>query len=142
MSAGALGLDRGASWHAFDFWRQAYLGKLGGDGALGVSLRGGEVAMISLRRVEKVPQVVSTNRHIMQGMMECHDIQWDSDRKALRGSVDVVGGEPFVLSVACNGKNPRHCEGAEVRARPHEDGIVDLIFTSETNRRMQFEWGG
>ncbi len=139
VATGALGLDRGASWHAFDFWRQAYLGQLEGTGALGVSLRGGEVAMISLRRVEKVPQVVSTNRHIMQGMMECHDIQWDRDRKALRGAVDVIGGEPFVLSVACNGRKPKHCEGAEMRKHSNGNEIVDVIFRSETNKRMKFE---
>lgn len=139
VSTGALGLDRKATWHAFDFWRQAYLGRLDGAGVLSVSLRGGEVAMISLRRVGKAPQVVSTNRHIMQGMMECHGIKWDSDRKALRGAVDVVGGEPFVLSVACNGKKPRHCKGAEIRKRPDEDGIMDLVFTSDTNKRMRFE---
>jgi len=138
-STGSLGLDPKSAYHAFDFWSQSYVGRISGNGRLSMDLRGGEVAMVSLRRVQKHPQVLSTNRHIMQGMMECHGVKWDARRKVLSGSVDVVGGEDFVLTIGCNGLSVKGCEGAEVRPRRGRKGIVDLIFSAGTNKRLRFK---
>ena len=138
-TTGSLGLDVEASYHAFDFWSQRYVGKLKGADALSMTLRAGEVAMLSVRRVQACPQVVSTNRHIMQGMLECRDMRWDGRKKALTGEVDVVGGEPFVLTVACNGRTPKRCAGAVIRKRSGERGLVDLVFNADENTQMAYE---
>lgn len=133
---GSLGLDRQSSYHAFDFWSQKYIGILKGAASLSRALRGGEVAMVSVRKVETHPQAVSTNRHILQGMMECHDVRWSEKTKELRGRVDVIGGEEFILTIACNGWSVAACSGAELRKR--DRGLVDLAFTSEQNRTTAF----
>jgi len=133
---GSLGLDAGARYHGFDFWNQSYLGILKGSGQVSVELRAGEVAMVSLRKVETHPQVVSTNRHIMQGMMECHGIRWSAPKRTLSGEVDVIGGEDFVLTVACNAWRVAGCDGAELRKRGK--GLVELVFRSGQNARMSF----
>jgi hypothetical protein len=135
---GSLGLDPLSRYHAFEFWSQRYLGVLKGTDRLSLKLRGGEAAMVSLRKVEAHPQVVSTNRHIMQGMMECHGISWSAKRRALTGRVDVVGGEDFVLTVACNGLAPERCEGAVLRKRKEARGLVDLVFTADVNTEKRF----
>ncbi len=135
---GALGLDAASSWHAFEFWEQRYLGCLDGAGELAVSLRPGEVAVVSLRKVTEHPQVISTNRHLMQGMLECHDVRWRPATRVLGGSVDLVGGEPFHLTLACNGHEPAAFTGA-VACRPTAvRGIVDLVFESPRSRRQPF----
>ncbi|MBT3295381.1 MAG: hypothetical protein HN919_03255 [Verrucomicrobia bacterium] len=133
---GSLGFDPTASYHAFDFWSQSYVGKLKGSGTLAAELRGGEVAMISLRKVAPHPQPISTNRHIMQGMMECHQVVWSEKRAMLTGKVDAVAGETFVLTVACNGRKPVSCDGATLRQRAR--GLIDLVFSSEQNARLPF----
>jgi len=138
-TTGALGLDQDARYHAFEFWSKAYLGVLSGAGELSFKLRGGEVAMVSLRKVVDQPQAISTNRHIMQGMMECHDIKWFGKRNMLSGKVNVVGGEAFVLTVAGNGKNPLRCNGAVIRMRKGDEGLVDLVFVSDVNAECRFE---
>ena len=135
---GSLGLAMDASYHAFDFWSQSYLGQLKGDGTLSAELRAGEVALVSVRRVQDHPQPVSTNRHIMQGMMECHDVTWNARKKTLTGEVDVVGGEDFVLTIACNGMTPKGCDGATIRKRKGKKGLVDVVFSSDENRRQKF----
>lgn len=135
---GSLGLDRKASYHAFDFWSNKYLGIIRGSGNLAIELRGGESAMVSVRKVEKHPQVVSTNRHIMQGMMECHGVKWNDKSRTLTGRVDVVGGEEFVLTVACNSWKPLGCRGAEIRRREEDPGLVDLVFRKEVNTEARF----
>ena len=126
---GAVGLEPDCSYHAFEFWSQEYLGRLKGTGAVSRRLRGGEVAMISMRRARRRPQLISTNRHIMQGLVETHNMHWDGRRRALSGSVDIVGGEDLVITVACNGFRPDTCEGAALRKRGR--GLVDLVFTSQ-----------
>jgi len=135
---GSLGLDARESYHAFDFWDQRYLGKLKGKGELAVELRGGAVAMVSVRKVSPHPQVISTNRHIMQGMLECHNVRWMASKGALTGRVDVIGGEAFVLTIACNGYKPSACEGATLRKRPGERGVVELVFTATENCSKRF----
>lgn len=136
VETGSLGLDRDARYHAFDFWSQTYLGILKGSATLSVELRGGEVAMVSVRKVEAHPQVLSTNRHIMQGMMECHDIRWSGKANVLSGKVDVVGGEEFVLVLAGNGRKVTGCEGAEVRSR--DGGLIELVFNAAVNKALPF----
>jgi len=138
VETGSLGLDADARYHAFDFWNQRYLGELDGEAKLSMKLRGGEAAMISVRKKQDYPQVISTNRHIMQGMMECHGVKWDGRNKTLSGRVDVVGGEDFVLTVACNGFVPKACEGGEIRAREDGENAVDVVFRAAQNTAVGF----
>jgi hypothetical protein len=100
---GSLGLDPRARYHAHEFWSQRPLGCLPGDGELGCQLRGGEVAMLALRRAADHPQLIGTDRHLYQGMLECHELRWDPATRRLEGLVDLVAGDPVVLTVACNG---------------------------------------
>lgn len=135
ISTGSLGLDADAEYHAFDFWSQKYLGKLQGTDKLSMELRVGEVAMISVRKVATHPQIVSTNRHFMQGMMECHDIKWAGS--TLSGKVDVVEDDELVLTVAGNGLTPKSCEGATIR--PRTDGLIDLVFKTTKSETKAFK---
>ncbi len=137
-TTGSLGLEADCRYHAFDFWSQQYLGVLDGIGTLSMKLKGGEAAMVSVRKVADHPQVISTNRHIMQGMLECHEIRWSDKKKTLSGKVDVVAGENFVVTVACNGMKPLDCKGAEIRNREAERGLIDLVIASDVNARMPF----
>ncbi|MDT8390823.1 MAG: hypothetical protein RRC34_09990 [Lentisphaeria bacterium] len=138
-ATGSLGLDAGASYHVFDFWNQAYVGLFKGTGSVSMKLRAGEVAMLSVRQVMDHPQAVSTNRHIMQGMMECHDITWNPQEKALTGAVDVIGGEEFILTIAGNGLTPKHCDNAVIQKRVGEKGLIDLMFSNPENTSQSFE---
>lgn len=137
-TTGSLGLDPEQSYHAFEFWTQAYLGKLDGTHTLSMDLRSGEVAMIAVRRAEPHPQILSTNRHMMQGMIECHNITWNARGRSLTGAVDVIGEEPFILTIACNGYTPAKCKGAELRRRTGTQAWVELVFESAVNKRKAF----
>ena len=136
---GSIGLDPEGRYHAFDFWADEYLGVLEGTGELSRELMGGEVAMVSVRRAEAHPQIVSTNRHIMQGMVECRDVAWSPEDRTLSGTVDVVGGEPFILTIATNGMKAASCEGADLCGR--DGGLVELVFESDENASVSFRLG-
>lgn len=133
---GSLGLDETGHYHAFDFWGQHHLGVLDGRDRLSLELRAGEAAMISVRRLQSNPQLVSTNRHIMQGLMECHGVTWSPVERTLSGEVDVIAGEAFILTVACNGWEVAECKGAKIH---HTRGdLVDLVIQSQENARKPF----
>jgi hypothetical protein len=101
---GALGLDPRAEYYVYDFWNDRLIGKFKGTDTLRQTLRPGEARMLSVRKVGKRPQVLSTNRHLMQGYYELSDVKWSGRR--LTGKAKVVAGEPLKIVIACNGRQP------------------------------------
>ena len=77
-----------------------------GTARLARTLAPSHCAMISLRRVQPHPQVLSTNRHVLQGWVELEQVHWDWAAQRLSGRAKVIGGEPFKLVVANNGLTP------------------------------------
>ncbi len=109
---GALGLDPAAEYHIYDFWNDAFVGTLKGSETLQQTLRPGEARMLSVRKVQRNPQVLSTNRHIMQGQRELSDVKWDN--KTLSGKANFVAGEPMKIVIALNGWKPVDNSGLTV----------------------------
>jgi len=101
----AIGLDPDAAYHAYEFWTDTYLGKLNGRDRLERKLAPGHCAMISVRRALPHPQVLSTDRHLLQGWVDLKDVHWDAGKKSLHGSAKVIGGETFRIVLAGNGLN-------------------------------------
>jgi hypothetical protein len=99
----AIGLDPHGSYYAYEFWTDTYLGKLKGTERLGQTLAPGHCAMISVRRVLDRPQVLSTDRHLLQGWVDLEDVKWDAKKKSLQGTAKVIGGETFRIVLAGNG---------------------------------------
>ncbi|MBT8038267.1 MAG: hypothetical protein KJO21_12050 [Verrucomicrobiae bacterium] len=98
----AIGLDPQAHYHAYEFWTNQYLGKLPGSARIGRDLEPNHCAMVSVRKVQGHPQVISTNRHILQGWVELKDVRWNAKSRILAGTASVIGGEPFEIVVADN----------------------------------------
>jgi hypothetical protein len=127
---GALGLDPGQDYYIYDFWNDCFAGKLRGTDTLQQTLRPGEARMLSIRKVESNPQVLSTNRHLMQGQFDLTDVQWDGRR--LSGKAKVVAGEPFKIVIALNGREPGNLQ-------PSADGqLAVLTLRQATNQTV--EW--
>lgn len=97
---GSLGLKPEKRYHVFDFWNQQPLGVIDGNGELSALLKVGEARVYAVREVEDHPQVLGTNRHVMCGMFELADVNWNAQKKQLSFSADVVGGEELVVTIA------------------------------------------
>ena len=100
---GSVGLKPDRSYYVYDFWSQQLVGRFKGNDPLAVPLKGREARMYSVHESLQRPQFISTNRHIMQGLMELHDVQWDRDARVYSGSADVVAGETMDIVFAANG---------------------------------------
>ena len=106
-TGGALGLDPKADYYLYDYWNDVFPGKLKGSDTLQQKLRGGEARMLSVHKVQEVPQFLSTSRHLMQGYLDLVEKpEWNADDQVLAGTSAVVANDPYELVFACNGWIP------------------------------------
>jgi len=137
----AIGLNPATEYHAYEFWSDTYLGKLPGTGRVGRELEPNCCAMISLRKVESHPQVISTDRHLLQGWVDLADVRWDAETKTLSGTARVIGGEPFKIAIANNGTKPLKAEAiggsCEFGAHP-SDNLSTLTLSAAANADVKW----
>ena len=96
LNEGGLGLDPDKEYYLYDFWNEKLVGRYYGSDQLIQELRLGETRMISIHSVEKHPQFISTNRHIMQGLVDMTGLPvWNEKKKVLSGISNVIGGEEY-----------------------------------------------
>jgi len=132
----AVGLDSEADYHAYEFWSDTYIGKVPGTARIERELNANCCAMISLRKAQPYPQVLSTNRHVLQGWVELADVRWDTETRTLSGTAHVIGGEPMNIVVANNGakafKSDAKGGGSELRPHPVA-GLSCLTLSAAAN---------
>jgi hypothetical protein len=141
----AIGLDAKESYHAYEFWTDTYLGKLNGRKRLERELAPGHCAMISVRRALDHPQVLSTDRHLLQGWVDLADVKWDAQKKSLQGTAKVIGGESFRIVIAGNGANLKKVSvdtgTATLESHPASDELwvlaIDAPKTTEVRWRVR-----
>jgi hypothetical protein len=95
VSLNQLGLIKG-KYHAFDFWKQKYLGEV--DSKLNFdALVEGHCQVVSLRLVQDHPQILGTERHISQGAFDLEAVKWN--KNTLTGAYRVATGQKWSMSI-------------------------------------------
>jgi len=89
------------------------VGQYSGNEILSLELAPGEAKMLSVREMVSHPQILSSDRHIMQGLVELSNINWDDIAKSLSGIADVVADEPLRIIIANNGFIPLNAHSSE-----------------------------
>ncbi len=139
---GALGLKPDREYYCFDFWNHLLIGKLKGNARLEQSLRNGEVRMISVREALRHPQVLSTDRHVMQGYLDLLREEWSDKRQTLTGVSKIIGDDPYTVTLALNGFSLKEikCKDSKVKAQlsAPKDGLVEFTLTGPKNATV--EW--
>jgi hypothetical protein len=113
-----LDLDPAKHYVGFDYWADRFVGPQ--SGKLTVSLGGGQCRIISLYSEKPHPQLVSTSRHITQGIVDVISEQWDG-KGTLSGTSRMVAGDPYELRIAV----PAGAESWKVQSASVE-GIRDV----------------
>jgi len=139
---GALGLDSTVFYYIYDFWNDTYLGKKSGKDIVERELEPLHCAMLSVRKVEENPQVLSTNRHVLQGWVELADVKWNPISMKLTGIAKIIGGEPFRIVVANNGRKNISITsaGASARMESHPAGKDFTILVLESKDSKETYW--
>ena len=143
LNEGGLGLMTDKNYYLYDFWNDNLIGKFNGKEVLKQKLRTGETRMISIHTEENHPQFISTNRHIMQGLVDMTTLPaWQESGKRLSGKSKVVGGETYQVVIALNGYQPLICKAKNAKTKieivKKEPGIALLSLSAEKNEEV--EW--
>jgi len=142
MVDGGLALDATAEYYVYDFWKDVFVGKVKGSETIKAELNSLACALFSIRKVQSVPQLLSTNRHILQGWMDVKDLQWNNKQKTLSGKAAVVAGEPFVLVVASNNWKLVSVKstGSSVKWENHPAGDSLKVLVIESKETKEVSW--
>lgn len=97
---GKIGLDTNAEYNVFDYWQNKLLSPLKDD--LKISVPAHSCAVLAMRTVTDHPEVISTSRHITQGVEDMVSEQWDPDTKTLNGRSKIVANDPYELRIIHN----------------------------------------
>jgi hypothetical protein len=78
-----LWLDPYATYLAYDFWKEQFVGEVSND--IRVVVQPGSVTLLTIHKKSGIPQFLSTDRHVMQGAIELESTNWDPLTKTLSG---------------------------------------------------------
>lgn len=139
---GGLGLNAGKSYFVYDFWNDRLIGKLPGRQILEQTLRPGEARMMSIHEAAGHPQVIATDRHVLQGAVDLVQTGWSEAGRRLTGQSRVIGGEPYRVIIASGGLTPRAAAAgaarAAIRVTDEKEGLAVLEITSKDNALLDW----
>jgi hypothetical protein len=139
-----MGLDTTKKYDVFDFWANRYLGTV--SGTWNETLEGAGCRVLALRETATHPQLLSTSRHITQGLIDVKSESWDPATRILSGTSAMVEGDPYELRLVCPdaltptnisvNENDGTCSGftregnlVRVTITPKKTGAVDWALT-------------
>ncbi|MDX9880595.1 MAG: hypothetical protein RBS73_00925 [Prolixibacteraceae bacterium] len=142
LNEGGMGLNPSGSYYVYDFWNDRLVGTFSGRDKLEQQLRPGEARMMSVHAKENDPQFLSTNRHVMQGMIDLKTCAWDASKRTLSGTSEVVENETYKVVIATNGYKVNSCKatGAKCSMKTIDEkaGLVELNIDSPKNSSIQW----
>jgi hypothetical protein len=92
-----LGLDATKEYVAFDYWKNALMPSL--KGRLQITVPAESCCILAVRPRADHPQLLSTSRHLTQGMVDVLAENWDEKKQILSGRSKVVGGDAYELRI-------------------------------------------
>lgn len=92
------GLDPTRTYQAFDFWAKTPLRSF--QGRFQFDLPATSCRVIAIRAASGHPQVLSTSRHVTQGMTDLTAEIWDAGSRTLSGESALVANDPYELRIA------------------------------------------
>ena len=97
-TAKRIGLPPAKEYVAFDFWANKFLAPF--KGTLRTDLpAGGCCRILAVQPLLDHPQLLSTSRHVTQGMVEVTGETWDAAGSTLAATSKVVAGDPYELRI-------------------------------------------
>jgi len=135
-----LGLDKSTSYVAFDYWENTFAGTI--KGTLKQSIAGGICRILAVKPEADHPQLVSTSRHITQGLIDVLGEKWNG--KTLSGTSRVVGNDPYELRIALPATGrwkavKAVADGAEAKIGEAGKAGVRVTLTATESRDVSWE---
>jgi hypothetical protein len=90
-----MGLDSAKTYHAFDYWSDQLLPDI--KGSFTIRVPANSCRVIALRAAEGHPVLLSTSRHVSQGIVDVVREKWSGN--TLSGVSQVIANDPYELRV-------------------------------------------
>lgn len=92
-----LGLPANQEFVAFDFWANKFVAPF--RETLSAQLPAASCRVLAVRPVSNDPQLLSTSRHITQGIVDVLEETWDPAARTLSGVSRIVANDPYELRI-------------------------------------------
>ena len=97
IKADRIGLPPASGYVAFDFWADKFISPF--RDTITASLPGNSCRILAVRPVADVPQLLSTSRHVTQGIVDVTGEKWDGTKSLLSGTSKVVENDRYELRI-------------------------------------------
>ncbi|MCL1921513.1 MAG: NPCBM/NEW2 domain-containing protein [Kiritimatiellaeota bacterium] len=138
---GKLGLDAAAPHIAFDFWDNGITEPF--TGRLRQTLPPQSCAVLAVRPLKAHPQLISTSRHITQGIIDVTGERWDAQTATLSGTSQLVANDPYelrILTHTTSGKSPAidtfFLMDIDTVEQKTEEGLLRVTLNSATSKTV------
>jgi len=124
-----IGLDPAVEYVAFDFWGDQMCGPF--RKRIEKELPPRSCMILAVRPVATVPQLLSTSRHVTQGMVDVMAETWNSAQQSLVGRSKLIANDPYELRIVV--PNGTAAARAEVDTQDEADGVKVVEVRREGN---------
>jgi hypothetical protein len=142
-----LGLDGGKTYVGFDFWANEFITPI--QDQLRRTVAPASCQVLAVREAADHPQLLSTSRHITQGLIDVLEEGWDSATNTLSGRSSVVGNDPYKLRiavpsggvrkiVATNVDDASRKAGCRIRVVAEEAGSARVVIDTAESREISW----
>ena len=142
-----IGLPPAKEYVGFDFWANKFIPPF--TGHLTASLPGNSSRIMAIRPVSENPQLLSTSRHVTQGMVDVTGENWDTEKSELSATSKLVGNDRYEIRIvvpssekswrATGIKISPEDEAAGVKADIKQDGPrLRANLSSATSREVKW----
>jgi hypothetical protein len=138
-----IGLPAAKSYVAYDYWGNRLLPLL--VDRLKATLAKSSCLILAVRPAADHPQLISTSRHVTQGIIDVNDEKWDAAAQTLSGTSTLVPGDLYELRIATRGKAWKavSVDSDVVTLKPtiaNEEGLVRIRVTVPVTKPSVWRW--
>jgi hypothetical protein len=130
-----LGLPPAKDYIAFDFWRNEFLPPF--QDKLTITFEEDGCSVLAVRPVADHPQLLSTSRHVTQGIVDVTGETWDPTTRTLSGVSAVVGNDPYELRIAMPADGGWRVTGVDLESADVQAGVTSSATVDRTNLRVR-----
>jgi hypothetical protein len=135
-----LGLNSTATYNAFDYWQNSLLTPI--EREIKLTLPAQSCRILSLLPTSANPQVISTSRHVTQGIIDLLSETYDSTTQILSGQSKVIAHDPYELRIIARNKqigsitlsDQDYIDGNKVTSIKAEGDLIRIRIESPTTR--------